>query len=175
LFAAVWPPPEVRRRLEALAVPVSPRLRAVRPDRWHVTLAFYGDVDDDAALVSGLAAAAASVGPATAVVGPSTERLGRQVLYLAVGGLDEVATAVRRETAASMVGDERRFTGHLTLARARGKSTVPVAAVGLPFSATFDVTQLSLIESQLTSEGPVYRDRVALSLGGAPPTMTQRG
>jgi 2'-5' RNA ligase len=138
----------------------------VREGTWHVTLAYYGNVDDDAPLVAALTRAAARLAaPVTVTLGPRTERLGRQVLCVAAHGLDEVASAVRRETAASVQGDPDRFGGHLTVARARGKSSGPAAAVGLPFEATFEVTQLSLVESQLTAEGPVYRERATVAFG----------
>lgn len=167
LFAAVWPPAEVCDGLRSVALPTSPSLRTVPDGTWHVTLAFFGDVDDATALDRGLAVAAAGVpGPVSVVVGPATRRLGRQVLSLAVRGLDEVAAAIRGEAAATIGFDDARFTAHLTLARGRGKSPVPAAAVGIAFEASFDVATFSLVESTLGPHGPTYRDRAVYPLGG---------
>jgi RNA 2',3'-cyclic 3'-phosphodiesterase len=50
LFVAVRPPPEpladAAAAVEAVR-PVGPGLRWVPPERWHLTLAFYGEVPDD--------------------------------------------------------------------------------------------------------------------------------
>jgi 2'-5' RNA ligase len=168
LFAAVWPPADVCARLKSLTLGDLPKLRTVPDGSWHVTLSFFGETDDDTALDRALAVAASTLrGPVTADVGPHTERMGRRVLCVPVRGLDEVAEVVRRETAASTGSDDARFTGHLTVARGRGKSPVPLAAVGIGFEASFEVRAFSLVESTLGPDGPSYRDRATYVLGGS--------
>jgi 2'-5' RNA ligase len=159
LFAAVWPPPEVTDRLRALALPASGTFRPVRDGTWHVTLAFFGEVDDHSPLTEALSAASASMpAPVSVTLGPRTRRLGRQVLSLDATGLDEVAAAVGREAAARTGYVGGRFTGHLTLGRARGRSPVPTQAIGLRFEATFEVRSVSLVRSTLGPDGPTYEE-----------------
>mgnify|MGYP002063702689 CR=1 FL=1 len=54
---------------------------------------------------------------ATARLGPAVERFGDRVLAVPVRGLDELAAAVRRATDGIGEGSDRRFRGHLTIAR----------------------------------------------------------
>ena len=49
LFFALWPDAELRRELERRLPPLAATVqgRAQRPDQWHVTLEFLGNVDDE--------------------------------------------------------------------------------------------------------------------------------
>lgn len=152
LFVAVEPPPEVLDRIAALPRPDEPGVRWTRPEHWHVTLRFLGEAPLDAA-VDALARLDAPV--TVAELGPVVSRLGRNVVCLPVRGLDALATAVGEVTAE--VGeppDPRPFTGHLTLARLKHRGACGLA--GTPFSATFPVTEVRLVRSELTAEGPVH-------------------
>jgi 2'-5' RNA ligase len=144
LFVGVFPPVEVADHLagqvarlrvgRAAAAGVNPRL-APR-ERWHVTLAFLGEVPDDR-----LGAAQAAVGAAAARVRPFGVRLsgggrfgrGRfAVLWVGLGGdlphLDGLAGGVRRELRrARLPFDPKPLRPHLTLARPGGR--VPAADV----------------------------------------------
>lgn len=153
LFVAVWPPPPVVEAV-ALQVPRPPRsgLRWVPPHNWHVTLRFLGRADPDQAAqaVDQLRAEATE-----AVVGPAVTTLGRSIVCLPVAGLDRLAAAVVRATAA--VGeppDDRRFNGHLTLARRKGRVAAPL---GVPFEARFAVHEVALVASDTTPSGAQYR------------------
>ncbi|MDQ1445571.1 MAG: hypothetical protein QOI20_2035, partial [Acidimicrobiaceae bacterium] len=114
----------------------------------------------------------------TAELGPTTERFGRTIVHVPVAGLDEVAAAVR----AALPGDEARpfrghtvepfrghavqplqghaarpFRGHLTLARARSRRGVDLyEVVGLPFTASFLVSEITLVSSVLGHGPPKY-------------------
>lgn len=165
LFVAVWPPPSV---VEAVAhqVPRPPRpgLRWVPPENWHVTLRFLGraDPDEAARALDRLVA-----GPAEAVVGPAVTTLGRAVVCLPVAGLDRLAAAV--VTATAGVGqppEDRRFTGHLTLARRKGRAAVPT---GTPFSARFEVDEVALVASDTRPSGAEYRTLRRWPLTPRPP------
>ena len=83
LFVAVRPPPEVIDVVAALPRPERHGVRWTRPDQWHVTLRFLGDVERSRARgrprsATGLAGAAA----VEVTLGPTTERLGRAVLVV---------------------------------------------------------------------------------------------
>ncbi|MGH8867245.1 MAG: RNA 2',3'-cyclic phosphodiesterase, partial [Actinomycetes bacterium] len=75
LFAAVVPPPPVLADVARLVDGVRhgwPGLRWSRHDQWHLTLSFYGEVDEDDVpdLERRLARAAARATPAELAFGP---------------------------------------------------------------------------------------------------------
>jgi RNA 2',3'-cyclic 3'-phosphodiesterase len=173
MFAAVWPDETTRRRLSLLELGPAPGLRLVGPDQWHVTLRFFGDVDDDLmpGLLDALTRAAATVGSVRCEVGPATAWLdGGRVLHVPVAGLDAVARAVREATGPivpDLESGPRPFTGHLTVARSRrGRrdGPDPAALAGVPFVASFDVEAFDLVASELTPEGPRYTTLARLTL-----------
>jgi 2'-5' RNA ligase len=180
LFVAVWPDDETRRRLSGLELELgrTKGLRFVGPERWHVTLRFLGEVDEERAGPLGdaiLAAAASFPGPLECRLGPGTSWFtGVRVLQLPAAGLDGLAGAVRASTL-PIVGEssepEPTFNGHLTLARSKGRR-LGVAALGamagIPFEATFPVTAVDLVSSQPSPKGHRYTTVVRAPLAGAP-------
>ncbi len=153
LFVAVWPPPDVVEALTALPRPEIPGLRWTTAEQWHVTIVFLGSAEVDET-VAAFRAMPLPRGPVGARVGPATGRFGRRIVHVPVAGLDEVANAVR---AVLPGGDDRPFTGHLTLARARDRRGVDRSAlyevVGVPLDASFPVHELTLVASTL-GRGP---------------------
>jgi 2'-5' RNA ligase len=149
LFVAAELPDEVRRALlAAVDRRPEPGVRWVPPEQWHVTLRFLGDADeaDAAAALDGVDAP-----PATAVIGPRVSRLGRTVVCLPVAGLDELAASVAAATATVGQPEDRRFAGHLTLARLRRRAACGVT--GTPFRARFEVGEVVLVRSTLDPDG----------------------
>jgi 2'-5' RNA ligase len=138
VFVAVWPSEEIVEVVQALARPEHPDVRWTLREQWHVTLRFLGEVDDAPALPAELPAA-------EAVLGPATRRVNRQVLVVPVAGLDELARAV--------AGDDGRFTGHLTLARARGRASIPSGLAGAPVEGRWRVEEVTVVRSHL-GRGP---------------------
>jgi 2'-5' RNA ligase len=154
-------------------------LRWVRPENWHVTLAFLGSVPDDEldALAAELRSIQSQGLRCAASLGPHTSTMGRSVLCLPTTGLDELAGAVRESTGPfSRAPDrDRPFAGHLTLARARRGRAVPDHAVGLPVSAggidgpvsmTWPVSEVRLVVSEEGRRGPEYSPLVLVALVG---------
>ena len=137
MFIAVWPPDAIVEVLHALPRPQHPDVRWTLPDQWHVTLRFLGEVDEVPVLPAALP-------PAEAVLGPATRRINRQVLMVPVAGLDELA---------GTVGGGERFTGHLTLARARGRAAVPSALARVPLEGRWRVDEVTVVRSHL-GRGP---------------------
>jgi 2'-5' RNA ligase len=168
LFVALVPPPAVRTRLACAlpALPVGPQFRPVAPDRWHLTLAFLGEVPDDEPLRAPLAAAAAGGGPlALSVTGAATFP---SALYVGVEGpgLADLAARVREEllAAGQPAGDRRRWRGHLTIARGRAVRVVP----GLPrVPVAWRADRVSLVHSLVGPEGG-YEELAGWVLGGVP-------
>jgi RNA 2',3'-cyclic 3'-phosphodiesterase len=177
LFVAAWPDDATRRRLGALELELgrSKGLRFVGPTRWHVTLRFLGEVDQDLVGPAGEAlstAAAAFEGPVECRLGPGTGWFtGVRVLQLPATGLDGLADAVRAATVPLVPepAGEPPFNGHLTLARSKGRR-LSVAALGemanIPFEGAFRVPAVDLVVSEASPQGHVYSTVVRAPLGG---------
>ena len=160
-FVAAWPTQEV---IEALANLPRPSLRGLRwsgKDQWHVTLRFFGEVDgtDVEAATAALGQAASSLpSRLDAEGGPSTRFLGPGLVIWPVEGLDAAAHAVERATAS--IGKppaDRRFFGHMTLARAqRGSDLRHARHLLAPLAITWPVSSLTLVRSELHPDGARY-------------------
>jgi 2'-5' RNA ligase len=151
LFVAVWPPPDVVRSLEDQRRAPVEGVRWTTPDQWHVTLRFFGEVEDARRVVERLRGVLPA--GATAVMGPSSRRLGSGVLCLPVAGLDVLARATLDATADIGAPPESRpFFGHVTLARLRRPGRLPVVAVG----ASWPVVEVAVVRSHLGRGGARY-------------------
>lgn len=175
LFVAVWPPADLVGRLAALPRPDVPGLRWTTPEQWHVTLRFLGRVEEGQvesvveALAGVAAAQAAQVVPVRAAAGPATGRFGHRVLHLPVDGLGGLARAVAAATAG--VGEppeDRAFSGHLTLARAKGRVNLR-PLMGMPVAAAWPVDEVALVESRLSAAGARYDVVARFPLVGVAP------
>ena len=173
LFVGLRPPAQVREVLASVLRYEDPAFRWTSPAQWHVTLRFFGAVADHevAPLVAALAGVAAAEPAREVRLGPSTSRLGRGNLVVPVTGLDELGAEV--EAATADVGrppSGRPFTGHLTLARGRGRRGVPARAVGHLLSATWHVDDFALVRSRLHPDGASYEDLASFPLGRSRPS-----
>lgn len=160
LFVALAPPDsaveELRSGTSALRR-LAPELRWTRPEHWHLTLAFLGEVDSDVVdpLSGGLAQVAARHPPLSVSFGGGG-RFGHRVLWTRVhgdlDGLGRLAGSVRATARRSALPiDERPYRPHLTLARATGATDLAplverlASYVGRPWVAT----RLYLVHSRL--------------------------
>ena len=128
LFVALVPPEEVLEHLDSAVAELrreQPRLRWIPPERWHLTLAFLGAVEERLLPeLTGRLDRAAARRPSMGLSVQGAGRFGRQVLWAGVGG--EVAL-LQRLAAGVAAGarrcgipvDERPYRPHLTVARAR--------------------------------------------------------
>lgn len=140
LFVAVVPGAAVLDALEAAVGPVRaarPELGWVDRERWHVTLAFLGEVPSDRlpALQAELAVAARRAVPMRLGV-RGAGRFGDRVLWAGVDGdrrcLRDLATASRAAARRARIPVEGRpFRAHLTLATARPPRSVHAALADL--------------------------------------------
>ncbi len=172
LFVAVWPPPDVVAVLAGLPRDDEPGVRFVPPANWHVTLRFLSDTDPAevidrlhgaaAAGTSTAVAASTAAGTSTAAVrarlGPTVELLAGRALVVPVAGLDALAATVAAHTGDIGAPPADRFVGHLTLGRLRRGAPRP-RLHATAVSATFDVTEIALVESRLGPTGAVYETR----------------
>ncbi|CQR63418.1 RNA 2',3'-cyclic phosphodiesterase [Streptomyces leeuwenhoekii] len=132
LFAAVLPPDEALRSLAAEVdrlkrLPGADGLRWTGRPGWHLTLAFYGEVDDTLVpdLSERLARAAHRTPPfGLALSGGGQFGRGRALWAGAEGDLRTLALLADRAEAAGRkagveMGEHRRYKAHLTVARSR--------------------------------------------------------
>lgn len=168
-FVAVFPPPEVREALVGAAreLPVAGPVRWARPENVHLTLKFLGDVGKENLLGRVAEALKAVCGrhepfeaePSVFGAFPSAGRA--RILW---AGIDEGSDRLRglaEDVEASMepLGferEDRAYTPHLTLGRARAR---PVVLEALETSLTvpnFTVRNVELVQSVLGGAGVAY-------------------
>jgi 2'-5' RNA ligase len=169
LFVAIAPPPAVLDELEATVAPLRPAWPALRwtgREAWHVTLAFLGEVSEDAATALGprLERAALrhpglslSFGAGGAFPAPRRAR----VLWTGLHGdrraLEALARSIAggaRKAGAPPPDEGRRFRPHLTLARCREPAdVVPLVEALVGYAGTpWTATEIHLIRSHLPIE-----------------------
>jgi 2'-5' RNA ligase len=161
-FAAVWPSREVTVALTHLPRPTMDGLRWSGEEQWHITLRFFGELDprELQAATNALALVAQGLTPTiSAKGGPATRFLGPGLVIWPVEGLGPLARATERATA--RLGKplpERKFFGHLTLARGgRGTDLRRFGHLLAPLAMTWPVTSLTLVQSELHPQGARYR------------------
>ena len=176
LFVAAIPPPALAQRLaEAAASIAPPELRLTPPANLHVTIHFLGEVEPDAvpALEADLAAAAAPHTPTELTldaITPGPPRRPRMLWatakatpgYTVIVGDVGAATAARAPNARGA----RPGTPHLTLARLRGRADLRRWPGAQPLEdASFPVTELALVRSELGPGGPTHTTITTFPLG----------
>jgi len=167
LFVATWPPPDVVAALHAIERPEQPGLRFTTEDQWHVTLRFLGNVaDDDVAAVGSALDAVRSCAAIDAVLRPAPRRLGPTAVVYDVDGLEPVAAAVA-DAVGSFGGDDRRFHGHITIARMRRPRHWPSGGVGpLSGAIRWRVQDVTLVQSHLGGGPARYETLATVPLAG---------
>jgi 2'-5' RNA ligase len=173
LFVAVSPPENVMEMLRGIERPGDPRLRWTTPHQWHVTLRFLGEVEAPQPVADALrlvpeALVAGGVGEVWATLGPKVAWFpGRQVLHVPVSGLDALAQAVMDGTARwGRPPEDRPFSGHLTLARARGRARGPASLAGASLGAAWPVAAFTLVSSVLGARVSHYETLATVALPG---------
>lgn len=178
LFVAVTVPATVRHEIVAALgdLPEDDRLAWTRPDGWHTTLAFLGDVEgaDTDAVARAVAAGLGEVpnGPvAVTVGGPRTLARGRALVLTLRdepdGALGRLGDAIQHTVDDAGIPVQRRAVRpHLTLARSRGRRRVPdgvLRAVAVP-ALGWTVDAVAVVES-VRGAGPArYPTRATVPL-----------
>jgi 2'-5' RNA ligase len=130
LFLSVAPSAEAIEDLAMLARRLRSVTRTVRPELWHVTLVFLGEVDEETVpVIERSVAEVAQSGPAGRLRIGGGGRFGASVLWAGIRGdtelLHELAEALRIALRAAGVGfDERPYRPHLTIARPPAGTTM---------------------------------------------------
>ncbi|MDQ7810191.1 RNA 2',3'-cyclic phosphodiesterase [Amycolatopsis sp. A133] len=164
LFSALLPPDDVVEAITAAVGTTGQGLRWEPPERWHVTLAYYGpdDVESRAAWLGERLAGrpAIDVRLEKAATFPG-------VLWLTVAGTELTPLA----HAAGADAEPRPYRAHLTLARfpreepgLAARWTEELAGFA---SRSWQATEVALMASEREPGGPRYRVVRAFGLDGA--------
>ena len=180
LFAGIPVPPPAQLHVAALILDLQSRqwpVRWVRPETLHLTLKFFGTVQEAMAqaLVPALATASDGIGAIPlSCTGIGSFPPGRRarVIWMGIdapGALELLQDALER--ACVPLGfpiEGRPFRPHITLGRVREEDTLPARAIEslddapeIPFLAE----QLVLFRSQPGPGGSVYRELYTFPLG----------
>src|SRR6266700_5126670 len=182
LFVALLPPREALAELESAVAPLRagwPTLRWAGQDRWHVTLAFLGEVTDTRldGLAERLARAAGRHPQLRVRIGrggafPSPARARVLCAHVegepqALAGLRSLAASVAagaRRAGAPPPDEGRRYRPHVTLARSREQANLgPLVEALSGFSGSaWSATRIELVRSET---GPRPRHQ---AVGGWP-------
>lgn len=170
LFAAVVPPENVLDSLESALARASvddPALRWAGRERWHLTLAFYGE-DDLAARTAWLEPRLRDLGPLRLHITGAGRFTG--VLWSGIGGDLDALQALA--AAAGADAEDRPYHPHLTLARWRQPRRPPsvapiVTALRAYRSPDWEVSEVVLMRSTPSgrrAEGPTYTPQAQFPL-----------
>jgi 2'-5' RNA ligase len=160
LFVALTPPAEVAEALTIATLglrELAPELRWTRPEQWHVTLVFLGEVGEGVVgeLTRRLSRAATRHPPLSLALSGGG-RFGHQVLWTGVRGdrdrlrrlVDSARAAARRSR---LPVEDRPYRPHITLARAAsGADLRPLVERLAPWQgAPWVATRMHLVHSRL--------------------------
>jgi 2'-5' RNA ligase len=160
LFAAILIPPDVMAHLDAAVAPHRDDvLRWTRLESWHLTLAFYGQVDDTRVpdLKSRLTRAAKRY-PMLSLALTGSGQFSKRALWIGCEGDIAPMRALARSAAAAgrrvgAAADESRFRAHLTLARAPNPTDLRpyVSTLSAYRGPTWTVDAVALVRSHLAA------------------------
>ena len=185
LFLAIDPGEDCRRSLaialERVHAAVTSGVRWVQVDKLHVTLAFFGEVNEkrlNDILEAGRRVVSRHVPFSASISGsgvfPNWRR--PRVVWLGLhdtGHLMELGNDVGSMSASLGFPPDHAFRAHLTIGRiphplsAGQREALQSALAGLSEVHPFDVTRVVLMQSALSPKGSTYSEVASFPLGGA--------
>ena len=179
MFFAVELPDGTKKAVARVAERLQDRrssdgVRWVRPEAYHLTLRFLGEMAEErlAPLVREVASETRALEPFEARLGAPHALPGpRRPRVIALGVEPEeplctLAEAVERGVVrAGFPGESRRFRAHLSLGRVRGDHFPATAGVPAPETDPFRVGEVTLMKSDLRPTGAVYTPLERAAIG----------
>jgi len=189
LFVAVELPPEVKVELSDAARRLRTRcdgnqLKWVDTESIHLTLKFLGEtaaerVQEVKGAVAAVAAGAGTLTLALGTIGAFPGLSRPRVIWVGLDGDTPALIALARQIDRSLqaIGfapESRPFSPHLTLARTRPDTPLQaqveigsaLSRAQAPERRRFNISQVSLMQSQLRTQGPLYTCLGRWPLGG---------
>jgi 2'-5' RNA ligase len=173
LFVGTFLPPALHGPLLAARAAVTGDWRWTRPEQWHVTLNFLGEVADGRvpgliAVLDGLASHAPL--PLTATGWEGFPRSQRAHVLVRDVTLTEPLRRVQAHSAAMVAPwlarpEKKNYKPHITLGRSR--QGMPITDLVVP-PLDWVATDVHLIESRLSPSGSSYVILATVALGGDP-------
>lgn len=185
LFIALNLPPSVRDNVKNTQTALrrqigSDAIKWATPENLHLTLHFFGDVDEKnrSSIEENMRAGCAATAPFSLSISqaaclPNKRR--PRVLYLALGG--EIAALRQLQSrvslAVSQLGSQQEtkvFTPHLTLGRIKNFDGIEIQKIARAvekFSieeVLWPVREIELMHSELTPRGPIYTSLALVKL-----------
>ena len=157
LFLALWPPAEAIAHAQHAVAPVRtsfPDLRWIPADRWHLTLAFYGEVTDrDAGRLEARLGRQVARHAAMTLRFKGSGRFPKRAVWLGVSGDVRPLQALAQRVAR----DDRPYRPHLTVARLRGRTdpSGAVEALAEYEGPKWEAAEVALVRSHL-GPSPTY-------------------
>ena len=146
--------------------------RATKRGNYHLTLAFLGEIDEaDCERAIGAAECACREASPLLLESGELGSFGRRslaTLWLGIRltpQLEELVARLRAELSARGVPfDNKQFKAHITLVR---KARAPKGSLpNLPFPRDAIATHITLFNSVLTQDGPIYKPLYSIDLSG---------
>ncbi len=181
-FIAVKLPDPVIRKLAGLQQELKRhalRIKWTRPENIHLTLKFLGDIapEDVAPVCTAVDASIRGLPPMTLCakgVGVFPGIRQARVLWTGISGQTDLLANVHQaiDVGLNPLGfacDQRRFTGHLTLGRFKGRADANtlidlMKTYADMVSDQFMADTVYVIKSDLKSSGPIYTDLSSIQL-----------
>jgi 2'-5' RNA ligase len=174
LFYCLELPPLVRAELDRIAQPLrrtEARVAWVRPENFHITVKFLGEVEPS--VVDALKALGAQVAekfPKSEIVfdtvgafpAPHRPRVIWIGSHQAPQAIFDLQKYLERELTKMGFEAERHFAPHVTIGRVKDEHMVRVGHLAqlisrrAPFECRAQITNLTLMESQLSPSGAIY-------------------
>jgi 2'-5' RNA ligase len=175
-FLAAVPPPVALDAIGDLVDAATRRgFRWTRREQWHVTIQYFGRVDDADALVGALAAPLVAVpAPVVQLRGAGGFPTARRASVYWLGVADPDPLVVVHGAVMGAAGafvrprDRAPYVPHLTLARLKSPKKLNEeveALAGITFGPPWTLEELTLFESETRRDGAVYREIARLPLG----------
>lgn len=177
LFLAADVPAHVRRDVDMATVPLraaAPNVHWTDPSSWHLTLSFLGAVHPARVpdITEAVSEVTASAAPFALALDGKAGMFGQRVLWVGFErsqALEQLAEALQQALdALGFPGEGRPFHPHLTLARSKADGRLPrgIADTYDGPRASWDVTEVVLLRSELHRHGAHYSTQGRFALGG---------